>query len=136
MATQTQRAAYRSLTTGTDRLPGACIFPAKTRTKPWRHAKQSNRLLLVQFEGGRHVFASAIDASSLRRMALASDAVGWGHLVTDRHRSFGHDRPLRRAKAEGRFCGERREHPQFGAWWRVRSGGRLSTRCGQRPSAE
>src|SRR6516164_6211948 len=66
-------------------------------------------------EGPRHVFDPAINASFLHWMAVAPRAVGWSRTVPDRDRSPWCYRPLRRAKAQGRFCGQRRGHSQLGA---------------------
>src|SRR5215470_10150723 len=87
-------------------------------------------------EGPRHVFDPAINASFLHWMAVAPRAVGWSRTVPDRDRSPWCYRPLRRAKAQGRFCGQRRGHSQHGARWRVRSRVSLSARRRQRASAE
>src|SRR5215469_9859767 len=136
MATQAPPAAYRSTKASTDFLPATRTCPEKSLNETLATRDAALPCRVLNAGGGRHVFHSTIDASSLRGMALPTDAVERRRTFADRHRSHGRHRPLQRAKAEGRYRGERREHPQLGARRRVRSGGSLSAGCGQWASAK
>src|SRR6516164_9318717 len=105
MATQTPPAAYRPATASADFCQRRVPAPkSRNKTLATRDAALPCRVLNVG--GGRHVFDSTIDASSLRGRALPTDAVGRRCTFADRHRTHGCHRPLRRAKAEGRYGGD------------------------------